>query len=190
MAEFELKDDAANRVTDAPAPIKRTVERAEKPNPLLPALEASWSQRSKRNGSDTETGATKQYRSYSAPETLAVVRALRRGSDKLNIGVRIVAPDTLTPVEKDGQPVYLTDKDGNVRKDKDGNPIQKQKRTYRAGTIIFETHTRQQRQRKDSEDSTDAPEQEDNGAEDESEDAEDAEESVGQEDTQNEPAWS
>lgn len=196
MPEFELAADASNKVQDAREPIKRVVERSEKPNPLLPALEASWAARTKRNGStDTETGSTKSYRSYSGPETLAVIRALRRGSDKLDVGVRIVAPETRTPkTDKDGQPVYVLDKDGNPRKDKVGNPIQRESISYRAGTVIFETHTRQKRARstdESPEDSTtdapeDAPEDESTDDQDAGEDGADA---TDQTDQENEPAW-
>lgn len=173
MAEFKFPTDLASRVSAAPAPIKRTVERAEKPNPLLPFLDQSWSERTKRDGSDVETGSTQVYRSYSPAETLAVVRALRRGSDKRGIGVRIVPPQTIVPVtDEDGNPVYVMSK-GSPKLDKEGKPIQRTRVEYRAGQILFETHTRQERKRTEAEqaeqDGQDGTEDTDQG------DAEDAE---------------
>jgi hypothetical protein len=135
MAEIDLTK-LAERVEDAPEPIKRVVSRDSKPNPFTPHVEASWNARAERNG--VMVGATKQFRAYTAEQTTAIVRALRRASDKLNLGVRIDAPEE--EYQEDG----------------------KTKTRYKAGTVKFEAVVRQKRTRKENgaQASTDAPEQE------------------------------
>jgi hypothetical protein len=156
----------AERTQDSAEPIKRTVQRDSKPNPMQPLLAQSWENRSKREGADSETGATKVVRTYSPDETTALVRALRRASDTLGVGVRIDAP----------QESYQEDGKDKVR--------------YKAGNVRFEAVTRQKRTRKANGDqaSTDAPEQE-NGDQDSGEDYGDQEQEHEATEPQPEPAW-
>lgn len=180
MAEVDLSK-LADRAQDAAEPIKRTVERTTRPNPLQPVLADSWEHRSTRDGSKSEVGKTKQLRSYSAAETLAIVRALRRASDALGVGVRIEAPHDAI-----AEPVYEKDADGNATStqatDEQGNPITRTKLNYKAGTIRFEAVTRQKRERKQNGEQA-STEQE---STEESDGA--AEDAPGQQDA--EPAWS
>lgn len=165
---------------DSTESIKRTVNRDSKPNPVQPILEDSWANRSKRDGSETETGSTKVIRTYNPDDTLALVRALRRASDALNVGVRIEAPQTIVPV---------TNEDGSAALNSKGE--EKTRIQYRAGNVLFEAVTRQKRTRKPTEDSTDAPERED-GTEDADEGADEdgTQDDGAQVEQQPEPAWS
>ena len=160
----------AERAKDAPEPIKRTVDRTAKPNPLQPLLAESWEHRSTRGKS--EVGSTKQIRSYSDAETLAIVRALRRAGDALNLGVRIDAPSDAEEVA-----VMVKDEQGNETEtqatDEQGNPVFRTRLKYRPGTVRFEAVTRQKRTRQNGEQTEPAPEQasEDTGYTEEDSDA-------------------
>jgi hypothetical protein len=169
MPETDLAK-LAERTADAPEPIKRTVERTAKPNPMQPILAAAWETRSKRNGSETEVGATKQIRTYSPAETTSLVRALRRASDALNVGVEIDAPEE--EYEKDG----------------------KTKKRYKAGNVKFQPVTRQKRTRKQGSEqesaATAGQESDEQESGEESKDVgTDAEEEEASPEQQTEPAW-
>ena len=181
MAEIDLTK-LASRVEDAPEPIKRTTSRDGTPNPFEPMVSASWDARTKRGHKDAEVGSTKQVRAYTNDQATAIVRALRRASDALNLGVKIDAPtEDYTETAEDG--------------------TTKTKTRYVAGTIRFESVKRQERKRKPTETaaSADAPEDgngdesdEDNGDEsgDDNGDESGDESTAPQSEEHREPAWS
>jgi hypothetical protein len=154
----------SERVKDSTKPIKRTFTRTTKPNPLQPLLAESWEHRTPRENAKTEVGRTREIRTYSADETTAVVRALRRAGETLNVGVTIEAPEESYTV-----PVMAEDDDGNPVKDEEGNPVQatdedgnplvRERTRFKAGTVKFEAVTRQKRSRKDNGNQADESEQ-------------------------------
>jgi hypothetical protein len=179
----------AGNVKDAPEPIKRTADRSGGPNPFEPILTASWDARTARGHNGAEIGATKQVRVYTDEQATAAVRALRKASDTLGLGVKIDAPTEdytdLVPLVKDGQVVT----------DEAGAAVTEEKRRTRfvAGTVKFEAVKRQERKRKpaDEQASADEPEstdqdEQDAGAEDEQDGDALPEDS---DDGAQEPAW-
>ena len=172
----------AGRVSTSEKRIKRVVTRERKPNPFEPALRASWDEREE----GSTVGATKEFRAYTADQTTAVVRALRRASDTLGIGVRIDAPEEtytaqVRQLDEDGEPIQATDEDGELlwedEEDEDGNDVpvyateDKERKRYRQGTVLFEAVPRQKRTRKNGNASEDGQEA---VSEDESEDESEA----------------
>ena len=159
----------AGRVGSSEKRIKRVVTRERKPNPFEPALQASWDEREE----GATVGATKEIRGYTPEQTTAIVRALRRASDTLGIGVRIDAPEEtymaqVRQLDEDGEPIQATDEDGELlwedEEDEDGNDIptyvmvEKERKRYRQGTVLFEAVPRQKRTRKNGNASEDGQE--------------------------------
>jgi hypothetical protein len=187
MAEIDLTA-LAGRVEDAPEPIKRTNTRDGAPNPFEPMVAASWDARTKRGHKGTEVGSTKQVRAYTNDQATAIVRALRRASDSLNLGVKIDAP-----TEDYTEQVPVTDGDGNAVTDGDGNAVTetKTKTRFVKGTIRFESVKRQERKRKTNGEqaSTDAPETPEGGNGDDGNGEPGEQSDVPESDRQPEPAW-
>jgi hypothetical protein len=154
----------ASRVEDSTEPIKRTADRSGEPNPFDPMLSASWDARTARGHNGAEIGATKQIRAYTDEQTTAIVRALRRASETLGLGVKIDAPTE--KYQEDG----------------------KDKTRYVAGTVRFEAMKRQERKRKDEQTSADESESADQDAGAEDEKGDDAL-SEGSDAGAQEPAW-
>jgi len=182
MAEIDLSA-LAGRVEDAPEPIKTSRNRDGTPNPFEPMVAASWDARTARGHKGAEVGSTKQVRAYTNDQATAIVRALRRASDALNLGVKIDAP-----TEDYTEDVPKTDGNGEPVTDDDGNAVveRKTKTRFVKGTVKFEAVKRQERKRKPTEATATEPE-DGNGDDGNGESGDESD--VPESDRQPEPAW-